>query len=275
MDPPVQIWYHHLGTPNSKPHLSEPETKMDHPSGRCMLLELPAELRLRIYEYALAPTGTLSLTRTRSKRFATDPLLGPGLLRTNRQINAEASPILYSENTISITVDAHDTCWPTISESRLPQRVLEKLEHVSVVLDLTNNFHAHYSDVDWTAFSALVSLRSMRIAVLALMEGDSYILPRDCHASINELLADLLPEIFERIPVETRLTYGTVEGIEERAMSDRALAIRSNGMKGQCMVREVPAVELMEMAEEVRRNVEQGCKSGGVKDVFAEYRNIC
>jgi hypothetical protein len=104
-----------------------------------LLLSLPAELRLRIYSFALAPTGSIYLHRTSTKRYAVTPsTISPALLATCRQINYEASGVLYTENVVHIAVDGHDTSWPAINEARLPQFVLQKLEHLCVLLDCTS-----------------------------------------------------------------------------------------------------------------------------------------
>lgn len=87
--------------------------------GRCHLLELPAELRLRIFEYALAPTGVLSLLSSSAKRFTVSPTINSAILGTCRQINHEAADMLYSENEICLGVDAHDTC---VSLKYMPTR---------------------------------------------------------------------------------------------------------------------------------------------------------
>ena len=240
---------------------------------RCHLLELPAELRLRIYEYALAPTGTLSLTSTKSKRRATVPILAPALLATCRQIHAEAAHILYTDNSVCITVDAHDTCWPTIAESRLPQRILEKLQHMSVILDATSYFSAGYEDVDWTAFSALISLKTIRITLLTVgIRPSTNFLPRRLRP-LRELVAELLPEILERIPAATQISYGTHSCSEERKISDHAVEVRQRGRLDKMRLIEVDAYELTEIGLGVAKNVERGCKSGGVDDVFWENRD--
>ncbi|KAF2764315.1 hypothetical protein EJ03DRAFT_256674, partial [Teratosphaeria nubilosa] len=130
------------------------------------LFDLPPELRLRIYEYSLAPTGVLSLTSTKTNRKLIQPAVVPALLRTCKQINDEIDSLLFSDNQICISVNAHDTCWRTISESLLPQRVLEKVQHLCVILDCTNYFNASYADVDFSPFEALVSLKTIRIAMI-------------------------------------------------------------------------------------------------------------
>ena len=235
---------------------------------RCHLLELPAELRLRIYEHTLCPTGTVKLTRTKAKRFATQPVLAPAILATCRQIYDEASSMLYKYNTISINIDAHDTTWPVIAEARLPQRVLEKLQRLSVTLDARSYFHNNYNDVDWKPFAAMTSLKMLRLALITT-NSTSF-----GFRTVPDIVMELLPEILERIPADTKVLYGTEDGFEERHISGQAVEVRVSaaGWANSVTEREVDTKQLSELAGEVSKNVVQGCRSGGIDDVFAEYR---
>ena len=56
----------------------------------CALLELPAEMRNRIYQYALIDSDCVTLTHENCTQ--------PALLRTCRQTRTEASGIFYSAN---------------------------------------------------------------------------------------------------------------------------------------------------------------------------------
>ena len=240
---------------------------------RCHLLELPAELRMRIYEYAIAPTGFLALTSTKNKRRATVPILAPCLLATCRQIHSEAAHILYAENSICITVDAHDTCWPVVAESRLPQYVLERLQHLTVLLDCTSYFSASYEDVDWCAFGALISLKTLRLSLITVggaPTGTSFVTRR--LLPLPQLIAGLWPEILERIPASTDIIYGTDVESDERRVADRIVETRQLGRLDKLTVMEVGGEELAEMGLEVTTYVERGRKSGIVKDVFLFHR---
>ena len=65
----------------------------------CRLLELPAELRNRIYRCTLVKPRTLVNATTFSQ---------PGLLRTCQQIRAEALDIYFLENDFALVVDDFD-----------------------------------------------------------------------------------------------------------------------------------------------------------------------
>lgn len=242
--------------------------------GKCHLLSLPAELRTQIYEEALCPTGTLHLSSTKTKRHATLPVLAPSLLATNHQINEECHNLLYS-NEVCIIIDAHDTCWPIISETRLPQSILEKLEHIFLILDCTASFRADYEDVDFTALEALKSLKTLRLAVMY-----------DSASGLREIYEEFNPltEILSRIPASTRILCGVEEdspqakylaetvrkkkmpvtqwrngnGNLRNTFEDRAISV----IEQQTLEAAVAAVE-----EDVR-----GTKLGAHSDVFSAYR---
>ncbi|KAK5017731.1 hypothetical protein LTR16_002258 [Cryomyces antarcticus] len=107
-------------------------------------MDLPLELRLRIYNLALVRSQPILLHKTprdhrqyysladpkrpREKHAtpcADDPLL-PGILRLNKQIRAEASPLLYAQNTFDVHMDIALGWLSTLHqrERRLIQRVV-------------------------------------------------------------------------------------------------------------------------------------------------------
>jgi len=241
------------------------------------LLSLPAELRLQIYTHTLAPTGSLYLHTTKTKRHAVTPSINLSLLLTCRQIHHEARGILYLENTITFVVDAHDTTWPTISEKRLPQPVLEKLVHLCVLLDCTGPFRAEYADVDFTPFAALTSLKTLRLRHLSVAN----------EALRQDLVFQpLVTEILERVASSTRVLYGPEEGDDGVAMYPlnasmaqpavtegrvpMAKVFRDRERRVRLEIRETTGSEWEDAMKDLV--VEQGGKSGGVRDVWAEYR---
>lgn len=242
---------------------------------RCRLLELPAELRNRIYEYCLAPTGTLCLTATKTTRYATVPTVAPRLLCTCRQIYSEARDLLLEQNRICFSIDAHDTSWPVISEKRLPQRVLERLEHAAIILDTATTFFSSYRYIDWSALGALISLKTLQLSIVWQRETS--------HVGAASWLDfyELLEEVLERIPQRTRISYGTKEGSPERALLESVVEKRQRGRVGNevgtfgtgntpVTVQELTDAEYAELADVVGE-ISQGAQSGGIADVYAEY----
>jgi len=274
-----------------------------------LLLSLPAELRLRIYSFALAPTGSIYLHRTSTKRYAVTPsTISPALLTPTRQINYEASGVLYTENTVHIAVDGHDTSWPAINEARLPQPVLQKLEHLCVLLDCTSVLWGQYGSVDLDAFTALTELRTLRLRALVLPdeaeeeEGDA----NDPNAAATQqqqvVQAPIEPtwtfrnfprlavEILERVPVNTKILYGRDTSEDEepngtdlgppgpREPFDKFYTPKFEittlpGQNRDVVAREVSAEDLQANLESVDLEGRRGCKAGTVKDVWAYYRD--
>lgn len=235
----------------------------------CKLLALPAELRLRIYEYALAPTGTLCLTATKSKRYATAPVLAPRLLCTCRQIYTEAQDILLLQNRVCFSIDAHDTAWPVVSEKRLPQHVLEQIEHAAIILDAATTFYSAYRNIDWNALTALTALKTLQISIVWQRSVSDT-------ASASWLdFYDLLEEVLQRIPASTKIMYGTKPDSAERDLLQTVAARRQQGRTtgaNAVTVQEFTPAEYAELAEVVVGNISQGSQSGGNDDVFAEHR---
>jgi hypothetical protein len=275
-----------------------------------LLLSLPAELRLRIYSFALAPTGSIYLHRTSTKRYAVTPsTISPALLATNRQINYEASGVLYTENVVHIAVDGHDTSWPAINEARLPQPVLQKLEHLCVLLDCTSVLWGQYGTVDLEAFTALTELRSLRLRALVLSDEaeEEEEDPNDPNAAAaNQQQQVVQPpleptwkfknfpllavEILERVPVSTKIFYGRDASEDEANAVATELSppgprepfdeyytpkfemTRLPGQVRDAVAREVSAEDLQANLGSVDLEGRRGIKAGTVKDVWAYYR---
>jgi hypothetical protein len=268
------------------------------------LLALPAELRLRIYSFALAPTGSIYLHRTPTKRHAVTPsTISPALLATG---------VLYTENIVHIAVDAHDTAWPAINEARTPQPVLQKIEHLCILLDCTSVlWGSRYGSVDFEALTALTALRSLRLRALALPdeveedEDDNAAAAAGNAQPVASAPVEptwqfkdfplLAVEVLERVPVTTKILYGldTSEDESDAAALDKpgphepfdkyyTPKYKTTTMPGRshlAVAREVSAEDLQESLRSVDPEVvdlegRRGCKAGTVKDVWSGYRNL-
>jgi hypothetical protein len=227
----------------------------------CQLLNLPAELRFRIYEYALAPTGTLCLTSSSSMRYCTVPTIASALLTTCRQIHTEAVDILY-HNSVCVYVDAHDTYLPILSENRLPQGVLRKLQRLCVILDCTGQLHGSFSDVNWSPFSALISLQDLRITIIK-QDGHNAL------TAMPELFQEVLTHILERIPAAAAVVYGTDPGTGEREHAVKVAQRRQQQSFRNELVEEVDKEGLRNIAKAMV-DLQQGCKSSGVGLAFTD-----
>ncbi|KAK4502578.1 hypothetical protein PRZ48_006004 [Zasmidium cellare] len=240
---------------------------MEEPTKPSPFIALPPELRLQIYANALHPTSTLTLTSTPTHRHAITPHITPSLLAVSRKIHAEASPLLYTDNTLALTLDAHETYWPPISEARLPQHVLEKIRHLCVVFDCTAIFHFRYAEVDFAAFEALVSLKTLRVAVIHTTEGFWGGTGRNAVARCVALLT----EVLMRVPRDVKVLCGIEEGTQEGELLEEKLMARRQGRQRPDVIQVVEKGDLEAAVAQIPDEI-RGVKNGGNRDVFAQYR---
>ncbi|EMC94175.1 hypothetical protein BAUCODRAFT_150378 [Baudoinia panamericana UAMH 10762] len=226
--------------------------------------DLPAELREQVYHHVLAPTGDLTLTSTKSKPFAIRPVINLGLLRSCRLIDREANGVLYNANEVCIVLNAHDTYWPTISERRLPQAALQKIRHLSVILDCTEYFNASYADVDFDAFNSLTALRTLRIAMVYRKHYATQKLAPLHIATLPNYNA--VAQILERIPASTTLYFGSEVGSQQHDVVLDLIEDRISS-RGLFKVEEAPAADLEAAAKGVPGLV-RGCKSGIIQNIY-------
>ncbi|KAK4634405.1 hypothetical protein CLAFUW4_01676 [Fulvia fulva] len=238
----------------------------------CSLLALPAELRLRIYEYVLAPTQTLHLTSSATHRRAVSPRVSPQLLATCQQIHGEAHEVLYGDNSVCIVVDGQAMGAPAVAESRLPQSVLDRLQHVCLVVDCTALFRAHFVEVDFDTLGALIGLERARIAMV-IRTGTEDDTPS---ADMRDALGSLIALILQRVPATASVEYGVEAGSAEADVAERVRVMRQQSFRKEqrIVIINVDGSELKEKAVKAvaQEEIEQGSKSGLVADVYAEYR---
>ncbi|KAK4561269.1 hypothetical protein LTR86_004586 [Recurvomyces mirabilis] len=218
---------------------------------------------------ALAPTGVLHLTSTNIGRKAVVPAITPALLAANHRIYHEAQSILLDQNEVMIMINAHDTCWPTISETRLPQPVLERLRHFCVILDCTDYFNASYADVDFDAFSALTSLKTLRLTSIYRRNQPSQVLAPLHIPQLKDF--NVVAQILERVPSSTELLFATEQGSQQNDAVKALIETRSAG-DGK-PAEEAPAADLEAAACGASRLV-RGCKIARDRDVFAWSRAV-
>jgi hypothetical protein len=130
------------------------------------LFELPPELRLQIYEHALAPYGVLCLSQYSP---FTTPTVTPALLATCKQIYNEADDIIYTCNEVCIELQIQRDNWYSILKKRIPQKIFKRLQHLCVILNCTDTLFRrieNYIDLDLAPFKALASLKTLRIAMI-------------------------------------------------------------------------------------------------------------
>lgn len=215
------------------------------------------------------------------------------------------------ENIVHVAIDAHDTTWPAINEARLPQRVLQKLERLCLLLDCTAALWRGYGGVDFEALTALTALRVLRLRVLALpderewvdedTEGDGDGQAGQADEEPTEptwkfpAFANLATEILERVPASTKIYYGieesdqqseraglleaepeAIEGPQEPFDQFYTPKYQLSTMPGQnhSVAREISREDLLASLEGLDLGDRRGRKAGTVKDVWGEYREL-
>jgi len=133
-------------------------------------LSLPCELRLEIYSYLLL-ANTSPRYRHVGKAQTSSPEIWTPLLRVNRQIHAEASPILYSQNkwlahqTLLTSFPRLRTSYKAVTDSSLYPRM--RRFHLRVRLDCDPPY-----EMD-TVTRALSGLDELSIETFQAMVGDN------------------------------------------------------------------------------------------------------
>ncbi|KAF4312228.1 hypothetical protein GTA08_BOTSDO12112 [Botryosphaeria dothidea] len=212
------------------------------------LLDLPAELRLRIYEHALtAPDHAIRIYYS-YQRNRVNPNLALALLRTCRQVYSETQNIPYQQNAVYVHAHCFLTASPIIPSMHLPPPATSRLRRLFVVLDTRDTFLSANHAADFRPFQSMLQLRRLGLVVVA---------PPDAipHAPWQHLLAPVI----ERVPARCTIEYGA-QSDAEKAFA--ALYCRS--YREIVRVAEVPREALMRAAAYCQ--AEQGCKSGSDVD---------
>ena len=120
---------------------------MPLPKSRATFLVLPLELRLHIYEYIFLCKSQIMPYHNRKPR--AEHSIPPSILRTCKQINQEASPILYSKNTFSISYPQKTFFWLL----EIGRANIKLLNTINILVDsVMNTKDTHTYCVKETAF---------------------------------------------------------------------------------------------------------------------------
>ncbi|KAK5172858.1 uncharacterized protein LTR77_002978 [Saxophila tyrrhenica] len=223
------------------------------------LMGLPPELRVRIFELALAP-GSVSLTSCAHQMpQSTFPVLTPALLRTSRQLKQEAEGLLEA-NTLIVNASLQSGTRSVIHRTEVPPALLSKIKRLVLVVDAINYNVGPPPEskvqFDWRQLQALTSLTHLR--VIGLESPNS-----DVAVDFWELV---LGEIVRRIPANCKLEYGAESPLEIAHVSRMARTIEKAPRRwagsGPKKVDEAAVAKLKQAAARVSANVEQGVKSG-------------
>ncbi|MCJ1341136.1 hypothetical protein MMC09_006432 [Bachmanniomyces sp. S44760] len=142
------------------------------------LLDLPRELRVIVYEFALTSSDkSLIFFRDCIGKLRLEASLSVSLFQTNSQVYTEAREILYNLITVMLAADIHQTVSPAIDEDGLPRHAQPRIKHACVIFDACDSYQFWYSDVDFSPFQRMTALRTLRISIMK---------PRDYQVSSND-----------------------------------------------------------------------------------------
>jgi hypothetical protein len=146
--------------------------------------------------------------------------------------------------------------------------VLEKLQRVCLILDCTATFRAPFTELDLDVLRAFTSLEQLRVAVVLRTDPDA------ASQAMRASLGTLFGLILERIPAKTRVEYGVVAGSDEEKVAEELKVRRQKTFRREqrVVVVVVGGSELEKLAQGIPPDLEKGSLSGGVADVFKEYR---
>lgn len=200
-------------------------TKLD--PTRPGISDLATELRLKLYEQILSPTGFICLCKGRSTFDATGAKhinegngmqlehkalchapIGTNVLLSCRQIKQEAKPILYEQNTFMFTCMLQTPPFMKMlgsvgqvgPEVDLPLRIVDRVRSAFLFLDSTADCNQMEDDTK-QIFAGMASLERIRIVSV---EDQNYNL-----SHLSDWRSTALYAILRNIPQTCKVAYGT------------------------------------------------------------------
>ncbi|PPJ57692.1 hypothetical protein CBER1_00164 [Cercospora berteroae] len=174
-------------------------------------MDLPAELRNRVYVELLAPTGFILLSRLETPsgcKPSRELLVESGseleILRVSKDIYKEAKSILYRENTVCVAAAIEVSTYPCIDTRLLPNSKLPLLASVTLVVDFRADGEQNNAWIDrvhWQQLQKLTTLKHLRICFVESARL------QDEHSHKKLMLKNIL----ERIPADCQLTFESEE----------------------------------------------------------------
>jgi hypothetical protein len=254
-------------------HVISPEANV--PLQPFRFLDLPAEMRNRVYEELLAPGDvqiyaypfekTPSTTSERSMYSFMGSRCEPNILATCSQINSEAKGLLYARNTVCVTVIVQDDPVPILRPRLLWECVISRLTSLLLVIDctaLTWSMDKSFmeSKIRWKQLQAMTSLKKIRICFL----NDGHIETCErCSQRFAQSGEAILEQITDRIPATCEVAFEAREGFEDEYV--QSVLHTQRGMENSNDAVEMEG-ERMELLFKERIKAQQGCKSGSIRD---------
>lgn len=176
---------------------------MPREPGPPTFLDLPAELRLRIYTHVLAPSGTICLCRSfkHAQYGKGHDWLPVALLQTCTQIYNEASEVLFDRNLFVLNelegIQRCDCQRPRriLSGKPLPPHVYPRIMHLRLPVGILMH------PCNLLALQSMVALKTLQIRIPCTIIDTPYC---QAEAAKDALMLGAVPE---RIPACTRVSF--------------------------------------------------------------------
>lgn len=211
-------------------------------------LDLPTELRLLIYKYALTGPDNVIGIYFSCQTNHVKPNLSLNLLRTCKRICHEAHDILYTKNTILISVGRQET--------GLPPHVLGNLRHIFILLKSSVYWQDEClaENIDFGKIQAMKKLQSLRVCVIDIALTTTR--PIECWTPV-------LSAFIENVPTGCEILFGT-DTRAERAFEYSSMRTLVKKCCEQCETEPLPwEFERHEYGEAMKGvKVVKGAKSG-------------
>ncbi|KAF2214464.1 hypothetical protein CERZMDRAFT_95729 [Cercospora zeae-maydis SCOH1-5] len=235
-------------------------------------LDLPAELRNRVYVELLAPNGFIVLSRIDSpcgRKFDKPRSVESGseidILCVSKEIYQEAKSILYRDNTVCVAAAINLSTYPCIDTQLLPWSSLPLLASMTLVVDLRADDEPNNVWIDranWLQLQKLTTLKHVRICFVETVG----LCGENSHKRI------MLKNILERIPADCQLTFES-EGVAEidfvqEVIEDHENHVRKRRHAEATELYEVDGKLLEKLVKEIKgkEGFEMGYKNGHERD---------
>lgn len=231
-------------------------------------LDLPAEMRNRVYRAALSP-GYISLQSCAAHHLpiGVSPPLATGILSASKQL-AQESKDLIMESTFIVDVSLDSGIRPVINLQQLPEQILPKIQHIVLVLDFTRDYMLSPLKADWRPVQKMSGLKTVKICAIQVEPPYAVFVAGE---SLQKQHRDTIKTILECIPLTCQVDYGCEsdsKAISEHVhdMRSRIATLRDVSRLDLSKAEIVDASDLIATAEEIKEKTQKGIKNGSTVD---------
>lgn len=246
--------------------LREPEFDSTRESPPFRFLDLPGEMRNRIYRAAISP-GHISLRSCAKHHMSVgvDPPLVAGILAGSKQLANETKDLVF-ESTFIVDVSLESPIRSVINPLQVPRSMLDKIQHLVLVLDFTRVDNSCPSGLDWRYIQRMTALSSLKICAIQMWPPAARFTPG---MTLQDHHRGTIQTILECIPATCIVQYGWHNKAEEdhvREMHRRITVLPDSHRQSFSRAKITDPAELAAAASMIDKNTRRGCKSGSRVD---------